>query len=265
MGFFGGPTSSHSYPGLFFLCCSGQDGPMCGRFTQLHTWNELHDLYTLIGQNDIPNLQPRYNVTPSQDVAAVRYGEAGARELVRLRWGLIPSWAKDEKIGYKTINARAETVAEKPSFRAAFRKRRCLIPVSGFYEWQAKGKGAPKQPHYITGRDTAPLTFAGLWERWDGADQPVESCTIIVTTANAFLQPIHHRMPVILAPEDFDAWLDLETTDAHRLLRPCPDDRLESYPVSTRVNSPKNDDPTCIEAQIPSNNNRPEGAAPRLL
>lgn len=175
----------HSPAGLFICQAPRQDDPMCGRFTQLHSWSELHDLYSLTDQDFIPNLQPRYNITPSQDVVAIRQSETGNRELVRLRWGLIPSWAKDEKIGYKTINARAETVAEKPSFRAAFRKRRCLIPASGFYEWQAKDKGSPKQPYYITGRDGEPLTFAGLWERWEGADQPVESCTIIVTTANA--------------------------------------------------------------------------------
>ena len=220
---------------------------MCGRFSQLQSWGELHDLYSLTDQDFIPNLQPRYNVTPSQDVAAIRLRETGERELARLRWGLIPFWAKDEKIGYKTINARAETVTEKPAFRAAFRKRRCLIPASGFYEWQGSGSASPKQPFYITGRDGAPLTFAGLWERWEGADQPVESCTIIVTAANAFLKPIHHRMPVILAPGDFSAWLDPGTTDSAKLLRPCPDDWLGVYPVSTRVNNPKNDDSACIE------------------
>ncbi len=220
---------------------------MCGRFSQVQSWGELHDLYSLADQDYIPNLQPRYNVAPSQDVTAIRQSETGERELVRLRWGLIPFWAKDETIGYKTINARAETVAEKPAFRAAFRKRRCLIPASGFYEWQGSGSGSPKRPFYITGRDGAPLAFAGLWERWEGADQPVESCTIIVTAANAFLKPVHDRMPVILAPGDFSAWLDLGTTDSAKLLRPCPDDWLGVCPVSTRVNNPKNDDPACIE------------------
>lgn len=190
-------------------------------------------------------------VAPSQDVAVVRQSETGERELVRLRWGLIPFWAKDEKIGYKTIDARAETVAEKPAFRAAFRKRRCLIPASGFYEWQVKGGDSPKQPFYITGRDGVPLTFAGLWESWEGAGQPVESCTIMVTAANDFLKPIHDRMPVIVAPEDFNAWLDLGATNSAKLLRPCPDDWLVIYPVSTRVNNPKNDDSACIEGVSP--------------
>lgn len=216
-------------------------GLMCGRFTNLLSWREIVELYGITNTDFRPNLAPRYNVAPSQDVPIVRAG----RELAVVRWGLIPFWAKDEKIAWRTINARAETVAEKPAFRAAFKARRCLVPASGFYEWQARGKG-PKQPWYITGRDGRPLAFAGLWERWRGPDGTVESCTIIVTQANEFMRRLHDRMPVILDAADFDAWLDPDAGDGRALLRPCPDEWLEAWPVSTHVNRPQNDDERCI-------------------
>ena len=157
-----------------------------------------------------------------------------ARELALLRWGLIPHWAKEEKIGYRMINARAETVAEKPSFRVALRRRRCLIPATGFYEWKAVPGG--KQPYNIQLVDGGLFAFAGLWERWQGdAGQVVESCTIIVTEANKAISPIHDRMPVILDPSDYKSWLDPQLQDSaslQPLLRPCPPNRINSYPVS---------------------------------
>lgn len=214
---------------------------MCGRNTQLMSWRELVELYELTNQDFRPNLRPRYNVAPSQDVPIVKAG----RELAVVRWGLIPFWAKDEKIGYRTINARAETVAEKPAFRAAFKTRRCLVPASGFYEWQKRDSGA-KQPYYIHGKDGKPLTFAGLWERWNGPEGPVESCTVIVTAANEFMKRLHDRMPVILDPADFDTWLGGKPDEAAALLKPGPDDRLAAYPVSTHVNKPANEDEACI-------------------
>lgn len=214
---------------------------MCGRFTNLLSWREIVELYEITNTGFRPNLAPRYNVAPSQDIPIVRAG----RELAVARWGLIPSWAKDAKIGWRTINARAETVAEKPAFRAAFRARRCLVPASGFYEWQTR-EGGRKQPWYVSGKDGAPLSFAGLWERWDGPGGAVESCTIVVTEANDFMRRLHHRMPVILDAADFDAWLDGQADDGRALLRPCPDDRLEAWPVSTHVNKPAHDDEACV-------------------
>jgi putative SOS response-associated peptidase YedK len=164
-----------------------------------------------------------------------------------VRWGLIPSWADDASIGNRLINARAETAAEKPSFRSAFKHRRCLIPTSGFYEWQKVG--TKKQPHYIRRPDEVPFAFAGLWERWEKGGEPIESCTILTTEANGMMRPIHDRMPVILGPEAWGQWLDPEGKESlplKPLLRPYPDDWLTAYPVSTRVNNPKYDAPACV-------------------
>jgi putative SOS response-associated peptidase YedK len=166
-----------------------------------------------------------------------------------MRWGLIPSWADDPKIGYKLINARAETVAGKPAFRNAFRQRHCLIPADGFYEWHAAGTKA-KQPWHIRRKDGRPFAFAGLWEHWNAPESPpVESCTIITTDANEVVRPIHDRMPVILDPADYAAWLDpRDPTIAQELLRPCPAEVMTAFPVSSMVNNPKNEDPRCLEA-----------------
>ena len=225
---------------------------MCGRYSNRFTWKELHERLDLIGTP--LNLRPRYNVAPSQDVPAVRATEDG-RGLAMLRWGLIPGWAKDHAIGHKLINARSETAAEKPSFRSAFRHRRCLIPADGFYEWQRRG-GAP-QPWLFGLRDGAPMLFAGLWERWavpEGAaltgslaerspGDAVETCTILTTAANETVAPVHGRMPVILAPDAWDAWLAGEEIP----LGPYPADAMTAHPVSTHVNRPANDDPRCVE------------------
>lgn len=218
---------------------------MCGRFTHRLTWRELVALYRLTDGPPPFELRDRYNVAPSQRVPVIRE-RAGAREAAQLRWGFIPSWAKEAAIGYKMINARAETVATSPSFRSAIKARRCIVPASGFYEWQKVDKG--KQPFLIEAKDGSPLSLAGLWERWERGPEPVETFTIITTTPNELVAPIHDRMPVILEPAAFDAWLVPEASPiAQALLQPYPAERLRARPVSTRVNSPKNDDPSVIE------------------
>ncbi len=217
---------------------------MCGRFYLDVQADELVDYFDLPA---VPRLTPRYNIAPSQPVMAIRVGEQG-RECVNFHWGLIPFWAKDEKIGYRTINARAETVDTKPSFRAAFKYRRCLIPASGFFEWAAGKDG--KQPYCIYPNHNALFAFAGLYEHWEGeVGKKIDSCTILVSEANAIIAPIHDRMPVILKPEDFTTWLDPELqspTKLKPLLKTYPAEDTALYPISKRVNNPRNDDPTCI-------------------
>jgi putative SOS response-associated peptidase YedK len=205
------------------------------------------ELRQRFGLLSVPPLAQRFNISPTQQVATVRPAGQG-RELALLRWGLVPSWADDLSIGYKLINARAETVADKPSFRLALRSRRCLVLADGFFEW-AKA-GGKKQPYYFRLREGKPFAFAGLWERWTKGGEPVESCTIVTTGANELVRPVHERMPVILPPESYGAWLDPEVQDRERLLpllRPYPTEGMVAGPVSTRVNSPRNDDPGCIE------------------
>ncbi len=219
---------------------------MCGRFSLAVVPESLRALFKLAREIELP---PRYNIAPSQEVGAVRAAADGASELALLRWGLIPHWAKDPSIGARTINARAETLAEKPSFRTAFRKRRCLIPADGFYEWaQREGK---KQPYFVQMREGEPFAMAGLWERWrrpDGND--VESCAIVTCGANGLLRPFHHRMPVILPADDFGRWLDPAENDSRTLqplLRPYPGGAMKIHPVSVHVNNLRNDDPRCVE------------------
>ena len=224
---------------------------MCGRYTQTSSWSELVHLYRITEGATPLNLGPRYNIAPTQDVAVVRAApNGGGRALARMRWGLVPSWAKDIAIGARLINARAETVAEKPSFRDAYRRRRCLIPANGFYEWQ-KRPGGVKQPYRITLEDQQPFAFAGLWERWERASdsKPVQSCAIITTEANDLLRPIHGRMPVIVDAANYDAWLDADGHDGAQaaLLRPYPSEAMAAWPVGTYVNSAANDDAKCLE------------------
>jgi putative SOS response-associated peptidase YedK len=224
---------------------------MCGRFTNRYSWRELHDLYRLTDAR--PNFPPRYNIAPTDVVPVVRRRHDGERELVLLRWGLIPYWAKDPKIGYSTINARAETIADKPAFKEAFRGRRCIVPASGFIEWQTVGK--KKLPYHFRRPDHRPLSLAGLWERWSKGGEPVETFTIVVTEANDLVRPMHDRMPVVLADGDIDAWLDPDTSPAvlKTMLRPADEGLLVGERVSTRVNNVKNDDPECLavkEVQI---------------
>jgi putative SOS response-associated peptidase YedK len=231
---------------------------MCGRYSLTTPAEGVRRVFGFLEQ---PNLEPRYNIAPTQEVAALRLGEDGERHFVRLKWGLIPGWAKDLSIGARMINARAESVADKPAFRSAFRKRRCLVLADGFYEWQKRETG-PKQPFRIALADGAPFGFAGLWESWTdrGSGETVESCTIVTTGANELLAPIHHRMPVILAPGDVAAWLDAAASPeaAQALLRPCTAGVLVAYPISTRVNKVANDDPGVI---APLEEQEPEGAA----
>ena len=228
---------------------------MCGRFTQLRSWSELVRLYRL-ADGAIPlNLGPRYNIAPTESVPIVRLRrrDGSGRELVTARWGLVPPWAKDVKVGARAINARAETLDRLPTFRTAFARRRCLVVADGFYEWQNLADGG-KQPYYLTLPDDRPFAFAGLWEVWRSpAGDWIDSFTIIVTTANDFLRPIHQRMPVILEPDRFDAWLDVDrpTTEAHALLVAYTG-AMTVFPVGKRVNKAGDDDPACIAAIGPS-------------
>ena len=220
---------------------------MCGRFT--HKEN-LQRLAEQLGLKVLPPLRPRYNIAPSQLVACVRTNlETRQRECTELKWGLVPSWAKDPGIGNQLINARAETVAEKPSFRKAFKQQRCLILADGFYEWKREGKA--KQPYYIRFKDNRPFAFAGLWERCEKQDPTLETCALITTGPNALMEPIYTRMPVILAAKDYDDWLDPSQHTVERLnalLRPFPAEEMEAYPVSPIVNNPKNDQPECVRS-----------------
>ncbi|MEE2679053.1 MAG: SOS response-associated peptidase [Myxococcota bacterium] len=224
---------------------------MCGRFTLTTPPEEIADCFAL---DAVPELAPRYNIAPTQEVGTVQAGSSGAREFRRRRWGLVPHWSKDPRMGARLINARSETLVEKPSFREAFRHRRCLVPADGFYEWAGKGRGS-RQPHHIRRPDRGPFAIAGLHERWrDEAGAWLETCTLVTVPANARLAPVHHRMPAILPPEQWDAWLDPEVADAVRLLpllRPCPDSELEFAAVSRRVNRPQFDDPGCLAPATP--------------
>jgi putative SOS response-associated peptidase YedK len=218
---------------------------MCGRFALIVDASVLADVFDIDPPKDF---KPRFNIAPTQEVPVVRSGGHGSREFATLRWGLVPSWAKDEKIGARMINARSETAAEKPSFRSAVKSRRCLVPASGFYEW-VKGPGA-KQPHFIHFSDARVFAFAGLWERWTkGEHGPLETFTILTTTPNELIADLHDRMPVILPSEAFTEWLDPNPLPPERLRRltaPHPAAGMEAYPVSAHVNRPANDDPKCI-------------------
>jgi putative SOS response-associated peptidase YedK len=242
---------------------------VCGRFTRHRPWAALAALYRLADDRGIDgapaaDLTPRWNIAPGQPVAIVRpAADDDHRWVLReARWGLVPAWAKDPGGGARLINARAETVDRLPSFRAAFRRRRCLVVADGFYEWRAapagEGPGGSrsggKQPYFITLADGRPFAFAGLWEAWrDAAGAILETCTIIVTAANAFVQPLHGRMPVILEPDRFAAWLDAgQSSAALRPLLAPHAGPMTAWPVSTRVNSPRNDDAACLAPLAPA-------------
>jgi len=223
---------------------------MCGRYTLSAKGDELGLLFDL---QEVPELPLRYNIAPTQEAAVVRVERPGEpRRLGLLRWGLIPYWAEDAKIGNRMINARSEGVAEKPAFRWSFRKQRCLIPTDGFYEWTKVVGG--KQPYLIRRKDGKPFAFAGLWARWQDAEKgPLDSFTILTTEANELIRPLHDRMPVILEPKDFDLWLDPAMEDRDRLqplLVPADPGAMETFPVSRAVNSPANDAPGCIEPLV---------------
>jgi putative SOS response-associated peptidase YedK len=210
---------------------------MCGRFLLFSDGPTLAARFDL---TSFPELAPRYNIAPTQPVTAVR-AAGGGREWAALRWGLVPSWARDAR--QAPINARAETAAEKATFRAALRKRRCLVPADGFYEWATLGRR--KQPFCFRPWDGRPLALAGLWERWEGPAGPVESCAVLTTEANELVRPVHDRMPVILPERHWAAWLDPAWQDAAALaplLRPFPSDALRAYPVG----DPRHDGPQCL-------------------
>lgn len=219
---------------------------MCGRFVLELTPELIKKVFGITGE--IPDFPARYNIAPSQQVLVVRQDGGGGRSATLMRWGLIPSWAKDPEIGAKLINARAETVHEKPSFRQALRSRRCIIPASGIYEWMHEGQ--VKTPYYIRMADSAPLPLAGLWESWKSPDgEKIETCTILTTTANTLVAPIHDRMPVILHREEFALWLDREVNEDERLrslFQPYPADHLVAYPVTPQVNNVHNDHPGLV-------------------
>jgi len=219
---------------------------MCGRYTLIASPEAIRNLFRYAER---PNFPPRYNIAPTQPIAVVRLINR-QRQFVLMRWGLLPSWVKNPKEFALIVNARGENVIEKPSFRAAMKRRRCLIPADGFYEWKAGGPR--KQPYYIRARSGEPLAFAGLWETWTGPNgEELDTVTIVTTGANRTLAPLHDRMPVIVPPEAFDLWLDSDNVDAATaaaLIVPAPDTLLEAWPVSTDVNRVANDNAHLIEA-----------------
>lgn len=229
---------------------------MCGRFT----WTTPPELmWSILEDFEIPmDFKPRYNIAPTQDVPVIPNtiteidSDNNTRKLEFFKWGLIPSWAKDAKIGSRMINARSETLSEKPSFRNAYKRRRCLILADGYYEWVPTPGEKTKQPVYIRLKSKEPFTFAGLWEQWkpEWTDKPFLSCTIITCSPNPMLAEIHHRMPVILHQENHEEWLapgEQPKENLQHLLTAYPGEELEAYPVSKFVNKPMNDSPECIE------------------
>lgn len=238
---------------------------MCGRFVSSHTPDKIAEFFGASFEQEAAALPPNFNVAPTQDVYAVVADAQGARELQPFHWGLVPSWAKDTKIGSKMINARAETIADKPAFKGLFRKHRLLIPMDGFYEWQQPGEGAPvgksgkpiKTPMFIHRTDGKPLAVAGLWAAWRDPNAPesagdaawLHSCTVITTSANDMMSRVHDRMPVILGEDEWAAWLDPANHDVAALrgmLVPAGEDVLVMHPVSTAVNNVRNKGPELI-------------------
>ena len=223
---------------------------MCGRFTlQIHP--EL--LAEIFGLQELPIFPARYNIAPTQQIPVIRQDAEGHNRLDFLRWGLIPTWAKDLSVGSHMINARAESITEKPAFRHAIRYRRCIIPASGFFEWRHEDKKAI--PLYVRMKDGAPMCFAGIWEQWKSPEEEiVESCAMLTTSSNRLIEPLHDRMPVILHPDNYDLWLNRNMHDPEQLkhlYQPYPADSMEMYPVSPLVNSPHNDLPDLISPLNP--------------
>lgn len=237
---------------------------MCGRYVQASSPELLAERFG-VDEVRVEGHEPHYNVAPRAEVPAVRRRE-DRKILSSLRWGLVPSWAKDPKMGDRQINARAESVADKPAYRTAFARRRCLIPADGFYEWQKQPGKTRKQPMFVYLREGLPMAFAGLWEIWkdpkaEGEDEGwLRSCAIVTTDANDLLAPIHDRMPVILPESAWDTWLDPDAEPGvlHELLVPAPDDLVAVYPVSPLVNSADNDGPELVQPMEPD----PELEAP---
>jgi len=216
---------------------------MCGRFALAATKQAISEYFGVLVHDDLP---PRYNIAPTQQIVVVAHD--GKKLVQWMHWGLIPSWAKDPEIAARTINARAETAAEQPAFREAFRHRRCLIPAEGFYEWKPQARQA-KQPYFIHLTESPLMGLAGLWDRWQSpTGEIIESCTVLTTTANDVLRPLHDRMPVILPPEHFDEWLNPSTPLPliQSLLRPYPAQAMRAYPVGVQVSKPAHEGPDCI-------------------
>ena len=227
---------------------------MCGRYALTIEPAELSQRFLLrkISEELAITLKPRFNICPGQTVTAFRTScKDGLREGVNLSWGLVPPWAKTSKIGYKMINARKESVADTPAFRSAFKHRRCIIPATGFYEWQHPASGKLKQPFFFSLKDNEPMALAGLWERWqDPAGINRETCAILTTSANKIMQDVHHRMPVILEERNFNLWLNPTVAGEARLkslFHPINSEKLRRFPVSKLVNNPKNDGPELLK------------------
>jgi putative SOS response-associated peptidase YedK len=221
---------------------------MCGRYVLYGPDARLIEAFDI---REVPSLPPRYNIAPTADILVVLRGTSGERIARTMRWGLVPSWAKDPAIGAKMNNARAETVDTKPAFRSAFKSRRCLIPANGFYEWQAPADPrARKQPWYISPTGAPFFAFAGLMERWGPRENPLYTTCIVTTDANALMEPIHDRMPVILAPDAWNGWLDPATpaSEVKPLLRPAPAAGMQAWPVSLAVSNARNEGAQLIEA-----------------
>tara|TARA_B100000579_G_scaffold325531_1_gene275335 strand:- start:151 stop:840 length:690 start_codon:yes stop_codon:yes gene_type:complete len=217
---------------------------MCGRFTLRVEDEDLSDFFDL--PNEV-NVAPRYNIAPSQDIYTLRLTPSRReKKLGRMHWGLVPSWAQDPKIAFRLINARSETVENKPSFRDAFRSQRCLIPASGYYEWKREGK--EKVPYLISHEDGKLMAFAGIWDTWiNPAGEPLTSCSILTTEALPELEKIHSRMPLILESSDFDTWLSPSEIPDQEFMMPYQRKALKAMPLSSHVNSAANDDPRCLE------------------
>ena len=231
---------------------------MCGRFSSTSQLQFLLEQFRAESLG-VEGHQPSWNVAPASEILVVTASPDGARQLRELKWGLVPRWAKDPSGANRMINLRAETVREKKGWKSTLARRRCIIPIDGFYEWQDQGKGQRKQPFYITSRDFAPIALAGLWATWRDPDSGEElfTCTILTTSANDLMEPVHHRMPVILAPEDWDTWLDPENTDTEelaKLLVPAPEERLTLWPVDPAVGNVRNNRP---ELQEPLEGHQP--------
>ncbi len=216
---------------------------MCGRYTLTKAGKTIQSHFAFMNVK-VPHKE-RYNIAPTQTVPVIRLQE-GKRELSLMRWGLVPSWAKDEKFGSRMINARAETIQEKPSFKASFKTKRCLIPADGFIEWEQTEEG--KQPHYITLQNQELFAFAGIWSEWKNNEGLLSTFSIITTDCNSLVEPIHPRMPVILSPENYNAWLDAsqEANALQSLLTPFPSEQMGQIEVSREINSAKNDRAECL-------------------
>ncbi|MCW8845252.1 MAG: SOS response-associated peptidase [Gammaproteobacteria bacterium] len=220
---------------------------MCGRYA---FYSPAEAVIRLFDTSLTTPIEARYNIAPTQFVPVIRESTRASRQLVMLYWGLVPAWAKEKAIGNRMINARSETLAEKPSFRRAFSQRRCLVLASGFYEWRREDQG--KRPYFISRLDGEPFAMAGLWESWSKGGDVLDSCTIVTTAANEFMRPLHHRMPAILPPALCGPWLDVtgvDTREAEKLLQSLEGGELQAWPVSTRVNNPANQGPGLVEPE----------------